>query len=90
MRFELSTKALHFYGSAEVLRKTTFLQDSDGLYYGRARFLRKKLATVSIEQLYLNFLTNDSRFTTEERLQNSKERCLILKITVILLQNDTR
>ena len=47
-RFELSMEAFHFYGSAEVLRKSYILRNSDGLYYGRARFLRKNLATVSI------------------------------------------
>ena len=45
-RFELSTEAPKFYGRA------AFLQNSDGLYYGRARFLRKNLTTVSIEQLH--------------------------------------
>ena len=45
-------EAFHFHGSAEVLRKrqefygrATFLRNSDGLYYGRARFLWKNLAS---------------------------------------------
>ena len=69
--FELSTDVFHFYGSADVLRKTqefygraTFLRNSDGLYYGRATFLRNKLATVSTEQLF--FLRNDRRFTRND------------------------
>lgn len=85
-RFELSEEAFHFYGSAEVLQErqefygsATFLLNSDGLYHGRSSELFPQNSYISKQrsQIY------------KERLQNSKEICLILKITVIFLQNDT-
>ena len=82
-----------FYGSVPFLRKrqefygrATFLRNSDGLYYGRARFLQKKLETVSTEELYIY---KERSQIYMERLRNSREKCLFLKITVMVLQNNT-
>ena len=81
MRFELSTEAFDFYGSAEVLRKR---QE----FYGRATFLRNSNDELDFYGRSSRLFPQNS-YISKERSQICKERLQNSKETVIFLQNDT-
>ena len=85
-RIELSTEAFHFYGSAEVLRKSCIYTEQRRLIL-RKSYISREESHECFHRTAI-FLRNDRRFTGNDGRILRKE-CLILKITVTFLQDDT-